>query len=108
MVKVMGNTLDNTTAIPGNIQLPQNILENHRSMTGEMVLYRYAIYQQILRDIGSIAEVEDGIGENGIKFKKTGSSGSLIFEFGDDEKNEKKLAEHIDKYFYLQHEVENQ
>lgn len=29
----------------------------------------------------------------------------MIFEFGDDEKNERKLAELEDKYFYLQHEV---
>lgn len=30
---------------------------------------------------------------------------SMIFEFGDDEKNDKKLAEHQDKYFYLHYEV---
>ena len=57
----------------------------------------------------SIVEVEESPGQktdaSRAGITRFGSSSSLIFEFGDDEKNEKKLAELADKYFYLQHEA---
>jgi hypothetical protein len=39
------------------------------------------------------------------QFKKLQSAKSMAFEFGDDEKNDKKLKEMGNEYFYPAHEV---
>ena len=110
MSKQMAETREHSTRQTNRIEPMKMIIR--RPDTAESTLHARRVIKgnQIENNLRSIEEVEEIEGpaqtHKGL-MKRVESSVSMIFEFGDDEKNEKKMAELDDKYYYLQHEVAN-